>query len=134
MTAKTRVLLLPVLALAFVVIVVAVFYVRMLCMTDGRESFGDKREWSILQVLEDTHRNMPIADIEFPERDGYHFASLQSTLSRKRVWIMLDPHSPPFYKQLPHDDYSLSREQYDKIIATRHTTSTVEEVLSSHVR
>ena len=134
MTAKARVLLLPLLVFGFLAAIVAVFYIRVSCAIDGRESFGEKHEWSILQSLEATHRETRISDLEFSERDGYHVACVPSTADGKRVWIMLDPHSPPFYKQLPHDSYSLSRQQYDQITATRHTTSTVEESLSSHVR
>jgi hypothetical protein len=133
-TAKVRVLLLPLVPLAFVAAIVAVFYVRGSCAVDGRESFGDKSEWSILQSLEATHRDTRIADLEFTERDHYHMACTPDAAEGKRVWIMLDPRHPPFYKQMPYATYSLSRDQYEKIIATRHVTSTVEEALESHVR
>jgi hypothetical protein len=129
MTAKVRVLLLPLVPLAFVAAIVAVFYVRGSCAVDGRESFGDKSEWSILQSLDATHRDSRIADLEFTDRDGYHMACIPGAADGRRVWIMLDPRHPPFYKQMPQDSYSLSREQYDTIIATRHVTSTVEEAL-----
>jgi hypothetical protein len=131
-TAKARVLLLPFVAFGLLAIVLAVFYIWSRCGTDGRESLGDKTEWSILQVLEDRHRNSPILALEFSETEGHHILCVPSV--GKRVWIMLDPRNPPFYKQLPHDSYSLSREQYDKIISSRHATSTVEEVLASHVQ
>ena len=134
MTAKARVLVLPVLALALLAAIVAVFYIRVSCAVDGRESPGDKHEWSILQSLEATHRDSPISDLEFSERAGYHILCVPGAGNSKRVWIMLDPRNPPFYKQLPHDSYSLSQEQYQQITDTRHTTSTVEESLSSHVR
>jgi len=133
-TAKTRVLLLPLVAFGFLAAVVAICYIRASCSVDGRESFGDKREWSILQSLEATHRDSPISDLEFSEHEGYHIVCVPSAADSKRVWIMLDPRSPPFYKQIPHDSYSLSRDQYAQITATRHATSTVEESLSSHVR
>lgn len=133
MTAKARVLLLPLLVLGLIAAIAAVFYIRMSCAIDGRESFGDKREWSILQSLEYNHRTTPISDAEFSDYEAYHLVCVPSSAGG-RVWIMLDPRNPPFYKQLPHDSYSLSREQYDRIIATRHATSTVEEALSSHVR
>jgi hypothetical protein len=64
-TAKTRVLLLPLLALGFLAAIIAVFYIRISCSVDGRESFGDKREWSILQSLEATHRGTAISGLEF---------------------------------------------------------------------
>ena len=132
MTAKTRLLLLPFVAFGLLAIVVAVFYIWFSCATDGRESLGDKAEWSILQVLEDSHRDSPILALELSETEGHHILCVPS--AGKRVWIMLDPRNPPFYKQLPHDTYSLSHEQYDKIVSTHHATSTVEEVLASHVQ
>ena len=134
MTAKTRVLLLPFLGLGFLVALIAVFYFRISCAVDGRESLGDKSEWSILQSLEAAQRDSPISALEFSEREGYHILCVPGIANSKRVWIMLDPRNPPFYKQLPRDSYSLSREQYGQITATRHATSTVEESLSSHVR
>jgi hypothetical protein len=133
-TAKARGLVLPLLALGLLACIVAVFYIRVSCAVDGRESPGDKHEWSILQSLEATHRDSPISDLEFSERDGYHILCVPAAGNSKRVWIMLDPRNPPFYKQLPHDGYSLSRKQYERITASRHATSTVEESLLSHVR
>ena len=134
MTAKARVLVLPLLVLGLLVVVAVIFYIRVGCAVDGRESFGDKHECSILQSLEATHRDSPISDLEFSEREDYHILCVPAAGNSKRVWIMLDPRNPPFYKQLPHDSYSLSREQYDKIISSRHATSTVEEALASHVQ
>ena len=131
MRRKARVLLL---ALGLIAVIIAGVYIRVSCTGNGRESLGDKHEWSILQTLEATHRDSPISDLEFSEREDYHILCVPGAGNDKRVWIMLDPRSPPFYKQLPHDNYSLSREQYERITATRHTTSTVEESLSSHVR
>jgi hypothetical protein len=133
-TARARVLVLPLLALALLTVIVAIFYIRVSCSFDGRESPGDKHEWSILQVLEATHRDSPISSLEFSEREDYHILCVPSAGNGKRVWIMLNPHNPPFYKQLPQDGYSLSQEQYEQITGTRHATSTVEECLSSHVR
>jgi hypothetical protein len=133
-TAKARVLALPLLALGLVAVVVTVFYIRVSCTADGRESPGDKHEWSILETLEARHKDSAISDLEFSERDGYHILCVPGVGSGKRVWIMLDPRNPPFYKQLPHGDYSLSREQYERITVARNATSTVEESLSSHVR
>ena len=134
MTPKTRVLLLPVFVLGFGAALAGAFFLRGVCSTDGRESSGDKHEWSILQSLEAAYREQPISGFEFVERHGYHIVCVASSAAAKRVWIMLAPRNPPFYKQLPHDSYSLSPEQYQQIVATRHATSTVEEALSSHVQ
>ena len=134
MTAKTRVLLLPLIVIGVAVAAFAAFFVARRCSVDGRESSGDKREWSILQSLEATHRGQPIADLEFVERGGYQLVCLPGDAVEPRLWIMLDPQNPPFYKQLPQHHYSLSREQYQRIVSTGHTTSTVADVLESHVQ
>jgi len=133
-TAKARILLLPLLPLGLLAVIVAVFYIRISCAVDGRESPGDKREWSILQSLEATHRDSPISNLEFSQYQEYHIACIPGLGDAKRIWIMLNPRNPPFYKQLPGGSYSLSRLQYDQIIATHHMTSTVEDVLESHVQ
>jgi len=74
---------------------------------DGRESFGDKHEWGILQLLEYNHRQKPITKIEFFDIEGYHIICIPSE-SGHRVWIMLNPKHPPYYKQMPQNQYALS--------------------------
>ena len=99
---------------------------------DGREGGSDKIEWSILQSLEATHRDSPIHDIECSEDNGYHIVCLPRVGDQKRVWIMVDPKSPPYYKQLPPGDYSLTKDQINMIREKTNPTSTVLEVLESH--
>ena len=134
MTAKARVLVLPLLALGLLAIIVTVLYIRVSCTVDGRESPGDKHEWSILQSLEATHRDSPISDLELSQYQEYYIVCIPGGGDAKRIWVMLNPRNPPFYKQLPGGSYSLSRQQYDQIIAMHHMTSTVEDVLESHVQ
>ena len=103
------------------------------CNGDGREAFGDKHEWSILQTLEARGRSTPVSTLEFSEYERYHIVSLKATTG-ERVWIMLNPHSPPYYKQMPPADYILTEEQLRKILQSRRAISTVEECLRSHVQ
>lgn len=103
------------------------------CDGDGAESFGDKHEWSILQVLESRSRGTAISQLEFSQHEEYRIVALPA-LTGERTWIMLNPHSPPFYKQMPQTNYSLTEEQYQQIVRTQHPTSTVELCLSSHVQ
>ena len=122
MTITRRILILPVLAIGAVLI--AVFYIIP-------DIEGEKKEWGILQK----QINSPIVDLELHEEAGYHLVCLPSAGNHQRIWIMLDPQYPSFYKQIPHDmNYSLSREQLDKITATQHVTPTVEEVFLSHMQ
>ena len=108
-------------------------YLYMISNGDGRESFGDKTEWSILQSLEYNNRNKPSAQIKFEEKDGYTIAYVPS-LSGNGVWVMLNPKNPPYYKQMPQIEYTLTPEQYSEITNTRVVTSTVESCLQSHMK
>jgi hypothetical protein len=103
------------------------------CDGDGRESFGDKHECSILQVLESHGRSTPISGPEFSQHEKYRILALPA-VTGERVWIMLNPQSPPYYKQMPHTDYTLTEEQYLQIVRTQRPISTVDECLFSHVR
>ena len=101
---------------------------------DGREAGSDKAEWSILQSLEEHHRDYPWHALEFIEVYGYHFVCLPRDGDQKRIWIMLDPRSPPFYKQLPSGNYWLTAEQIEIIRKKANPISTVLEALGSHKR
>jgi hypothetical protein len=48
---------------------------------DGRESFGDKTEWSILQGLEYENRGKVPATPEFRTVDGYTFMAVPNALA-----------------------------------------------------
>jgi hypothetical protein len=100
----------------------------------GREGGSDKVEWSVLQSLEMTHRGSPIYDIEFSEADGYHVVCLPRDGDQKRVWIMMDSKSPPYYKQLPSGNYWLTEDQIKMIREKTNPTSTVIEALQSRKR
>jgi hypothetical protein len=121
------------LALASLVIGGLVWYLRIGCTGDGRESFGDKHEWSIMQAIEARHTGAAISAPEFTEEDGYRIMCVPG-VTGERVWIMLNPHSAPYYKQIPHSDFALSKDQLFEIVRSQHPISTVEECLSTHVR
>jgi len=96
---------------------------------DGREGGSDKLEWSMLQSLD---HSSPIHDVEFTETDGYHIVCVPRDGDQKRVWIMMDPKSPPFYKQLPSGNYWLSEDRIEIIRKKTNPISTVVEALESH--
>jgi hypothetical protein len=107
------------------------FYSR--CDGDGRESPGDKSEWSILEMLEARGRGRPISGLEFSQEGEYRILALPA-ITGERIWIMLNPQNPPYYKQIPHTDYTLTEDQYSQILRTHRPISTVDECLSSHVQ
>jgi hypothetical protein len=104
---------------------------------DGRESGSDKHEWSILQSLESAP---PTADssrkekIQFMEVEGYSVVRLLAPDAKTPIWIMMDPRSPPFYKQMPPDlNYSLTKQDLEIIWKRAHPITTVEQALESHL-
>lgn len=100
---------------------------------DGRESFGDKREWSILQTREYAARQHLVSAPTFSSADGYVLLTVPSLDRSKNIWVMLFPKSPPFYKQLPQGNYAISHSLLDAIAKQRVASSTVQEALASHV-
>ena len=100
---------------------------------DGRESFGDKHEWSILQAREYGSRQQLVKNPKFTSADGYMLLVVPSNDRSKNIWIMLSPKSPPFYKQLPQGSYAIHRSLLDTISRQGLASSTVQEVLTSHV-
>ena len=98
---------------------------------DRQESKIDKTEWSILHGLEVSHRGQPIRGIEYSEKDGYQIISLMGMDQKTRLWIMADPKSAPFYKQLPTaQNYTLTKQQLEDVCDR--CSATVSQVLESH--
>jgi hypothetical protein len=54
------------------------------------------------------------------------------TKSSHRVWVMLKPSAEPHYKQLPAEQFSISRELVSKLVAEGRVSGTVASVLSAH--
>ena len=100
---------------------------------DGYESFSAKREYSILQGLEFKHRGETITQIEFQKHDEYWVICLPRSGDSSRLWIIADPKSPPFYKQMPEGDYILTKAQLEDIRQKVNPISTVIAALASHV-
>jgi hypothetical protein len=100
---------------------------------DGRESFGDKREWSILQAREYQARTTVVSAPSFTSSDEYVLLVVPDSHGAKNVWIMLTPRHPPFYKQMPRGNYTISQSLFELISHKHLASSTVEEVLASHV-
>ena len=53
---------------------------------------------------------------------------------RTRIWIMADPKSPPFYKQMPEGNYWLTKEQLEEIRKQANPITTVLDALESHLK
>jgi hypothetical protein len=100
----------------------------------GEESPTAKKEWAILQGEELQHRDqIPLAP-ETTTVDGYTLVSVPSIDSSQRIWIMLWPKSPPFYKQMPQGNFEIPQSLLLDWLGQRKISSTVYEALRSHVR
>jgi hypothetical protein len=100
---------------------------------DGRESAGDKREWSILQGIEVESRSSVPSAPEFRVVEGYELLSVPSIGGSARIWIMLWPKSPPYYKQLPDGNFMIPNSLLNDLVRGQRISSTVEQALRSHV-
>ena len=98
------------------------------------EELASKPEWSAIQVTELQHRDRPSNQIEFVIVGEYSIVGIPVGDVRKKVWIMLNPQNPPYYKQLPKGIYTLSEEDLKNVLSSGKVTSTVETCLESHVQ
>ncbi len=102
---------------------------------DGREGGSSKHEWSVLQSLEATNRGSLIEGVEVTNGGDYKILSLMAADRETRLWIMLDPKSPPYYKQMPPDvNFNITRKQLEEIGLAGNPISTVDQTLESHLR
>lgn len=101
---------------------------------DGRESPGDKREWSILQDLELETREQRTAAVQFRAVDEYVAMAVPRDGDGRLVWLLLNPAHAPLYKQIPAANFWLEPDQFESITRDHPVTSTVTEALRSHLR
>ena len=100
---------------------------------DGRESPGDKREWSILQGLELESREIRTTAIEFRTVDEYDVMAVPRESDARVVWVLLNPAHPPLHEQMPEGNCRLEPAQLRSIVADHRVTTTVEEALRGHL-
>ncbi|QFT54458.1 hypothetical protein FIU95_07815 [Microbulbifer sp. THAF38] len=97
------------------------------------ESGTDKYEWSILQNLEYQNRDVNNLKFSIIEKYNYAIAQVPNESGVGAFYIMLNPKAPPFYKQMPSKQYSLSDERFSVIQSHPKTITTVEMAVRSHV-
>jgi hypothetical protein len=99
----------------------------------SNEELASKPEWSIVQAVSSQDRDKPGNKIELEKIDEYSVVGIPIHDDRKEIWIMLNPRNPPYYKQIPKGNYTLSKEDLKTILASGVVISTVENCLESHV-
>jgi hypothetical protein len=121
-----------VLSLILGVLIAAGVYCYMYNTPDAVETFGEKREWSILQSIEASNRSNLINEPKFMIAYGYEVIGLKDN-DGKNVWIMLKPESPPYYKQMPPDvNYLIQKNLVDQMVREQRLGYTTMMVLRSH--
>lgn len=100
--------------------------------SESRETPDEKAEWSVLQAVEFKNRDKPLAEPTVQTIGGHEVLGLRST-SGRNVWILLKPTAPPYYKQLPSENYILPAELAQRLIREHRVSYTVESVLESRV-
>jgi len=101
---------------------------------DGREGGSDKRECSILQSVSSTHKGQTIDQPEVIRVEEYMIICVPRHDDGTRIWIMADPQSPPFYKQMPEGNFWLTKEQLEEIRKQAKPITTVLDALKSHLK
>ena len=98
------------------------------------DDIESKTEWGNLQSVSQNFDGKALSTSEIVSREGMSFFCVVSPDSPyERVWILLHPNSPPYYKQMPEGSYNISKEDYQKVQASGLASSTVLAVLSSHI-
>ena len=100
----------------------------------SNEELASKPEWSIVQAVSSQDRDKPGNRIEVVKIDEYFVVGIPVHDTRREIWIMLNPRNPPYYKQIPKGDYTLSKEDLKTILASGAVISTVANCLESHVQ
>lgn len=104
------------------------------CAPEGRESFGNKAEWSSLQTLEAAHRSETLNEPTIIHTNDQAFAAVPAMSARQTVWIMMRPEHAPFYKQMPGNvQFTLTLAELDRIEREGKPSPTVAEALRSHL-
>ncbi len=99
----------------------------------SNEELASKVEWSVVQAVLAQHEDKPSDKIEIAQSDEYSLVGIPVNDARKKIWIMLNPRNPPYYKQIPKGSYALSREDLKRVLASGGVISTVANCLESHV-
>ncbi len=74
------------------------------------DDLRSKSEWSALQVVEQKYRDVPAREPYILLRDAFPKEEMRISVlgintgsSNGYVWVLLNPHAKPYYKQLPPD-------------------------------
>ena len=84
-----------------------------------RGELGSKAEWGFLQKLESDFREARLPrGIILIRMDNHDLLGVPAIEKGTIVWVLLDAHAEPSYKQMPGDeDYRITQNEYERILA-----------------
>ena len=91
-----------------------------------------KKELTMLQHLEFEYRDSKFTDIKFINNEVGEFFCIKG-INGNRIWVLANPKSSPYYKQMPVADYSVSKIEFSHIKNEVNLSETVQLVLKSHI-
>lgn len=97
------------------------------------ETFGEKREWSVLQSVEADNRDTSLREPVIRKIFEREVIGVRGS-SGENIWIMLKPESPPYYKQMPDGPFDLPAPFVEQLHREHRLSYTVASVLRSHIR
>jgi hypothetical protein len=100
------------------------------CGSHDPESPASKHEISVLDAVCAQHEKTPVHGIEFVESDGYRLVCFP--LNGQRIWVMLNPKTEPYYKQIPQGNYSITKADFEAVTKSGDGAPTVLACLESH--
>lgn len=81
----------------------------LVLMCAGCSAGGERHEWSLLQVVEYEQRDaVSTGRITVSMREGYCIVGLLAADGQSRVWVLMNPRYPPFLKQVPDVEVSMT--------------------------
>ena len=93
-----------------------------------------KREWGVLEVLEDRHHGTITEGPIFDSFDGYNAVGIR-TLNGQEVWVLLDAKTEPYFKKFPMDvNLTIAPKVADFIVSSSKCSKIVREKILSDGR
>ena len=86
----------------------------LLALVASCTGFGERHEWSILQVAEFNNRGASVDSRILVERyEGYCLIGVIADDGVTRSWVLMNPRFPPVRKRVPDVSVGISRRDFD---------------------
>jgi hypothetical protein len=107
--------------------------VTNLLSTAGCNEFEAKSEYAALQEVEYANRRTVISKAEIVKNHGYLIAGIRATGGKENIWILLNPKTHPYYKQIPQVNFTITHADLERIRQISAVSDTVIAVLETRV-